>query len=329
MDHFIFLIAAEHQLFQVIEAIDKYNIEADRMTLIIEDMGDDELVRKITENTKIGKVLVFKNWVFKDIFINPSKHRNFISYCKKVRNENNQILFFASHYNSDNTLIFLSLVKPTSFYIMDEGTASFTVSYLRSKANSDAFKLIMKSLLYGFVLRIPKSLIYFTKYNFQILSTDRIENYAPVKVLNPLSTFNDKAAIFLGTSVVEVGIMKEDMYLKYLNSVFHSFSGDNHYYYPHRKEAESKLNSIREIGFTVMKSQGPFENLFAELKVSPIRIGSFICTTVLDNISRTNVKVPDLIIYEFDLDYLLKDKYVYGQIAAMMKSNSRLTFVEI
>lgn len=329
MDQYVFLIAASHQLFQVDEAIKKFKIRPSDLTLLIEDMGDEELIKQATSNSEFGEVLAFNNWVVKDVLTNPNKHKAYTNYCNSIKVKAKQISFFASHYDSDNTLLFLSIVKPREFYLMDEGTASFTVSEMRSKKDSRVFQFFIKSALYLQKISLPKQITYFTKYNFKKLAIDKTEFYKQDLIANPLEDLMIDECIFLGTSISEVKLITEDNYLMLMQKVSLLNAGKKIYYYPHRKESAEKLEKIKSLGFIMVKQDQPFELAFRNFTKCPATICSFFCTTVLDNISTTNTLLPELVIYTFDINLLLFDQNVYQNIANHLKTNVHLKSLEI
>ncbi|TKC05270.1 hypothetical protein [Pedobacter frigoris] len=329
MKNYVFLIGAQHQLFQVYEAIRKYSVDSSQVTVVIEDTGDQRVVKRAQDEEKFGEVIVFENWVFKDILLNPNKHLSYIKYCKSLRPISTDILFFASHYDSDNTLLFLSIVNPALFYLMDEGTASFTVSSMRAKKDNRGLLFLIKSLLYRHRIKLSKGLIYFTKYQFEIQKYDQVDFYLQEKFDNPLETLVDHEFIFLGSSIVEVGLLKEEDYLSFLAQIFLINCDKKVLYYPHRKESEEKLAKVKDIGFVIVKIDLPFEEEYQRMKRCPATIGSFFFTTVLDNISRTNKKNPELVIYHFNIELLSEDKEVYYKILAHLYTNKYLKILEV
>ena len=329
MSH-IFLVCAEHHLFQVRYAIDHFKLDKKDVVLIIEDTDlNHSIVNKIANSSEFENFIVFESWVFKDLILNRKRVNAFIEICQKVNISYPHIHFFASHYDTDSTLLFLSLVKPSKFYLLDEGSASFSVNDKRNKNVHDSIPYLIKSLLYKVKIGIPKSLIYFTKYDFHQLKNDTIEKYSLKKKNNPLKVLIPSETVFLGSSVSDIGFMNEDVYLGFLKKIHAGHSEKTLYYYPHRKENKTKLLNIQKIGFTIVKLDCPFEDMFEEAERFAGKICSFHCSTVLDNISGLNQNLPQLIIYKFDANYLLQDAQIYETIFKYMKENKDLSIIDL
>jgi hypothetical protein len=325
---YIFLIGAEHQLYQVDFAISHFNVDLEDVILLVQDMeSDNRLINKLVQTRTFNEIYSFPNWTFSDVICFDSKPGFFIELCKKLKHENRFITLFSSHYSDDSTLLFLSILKPSVFFLMDEGTASFTV--LERRRMSDAsfrFKLIVKSFFYNLLLRRPKKIVYFTRFNFIPDSPDEVELYNIAKIANEIIFFNSQFA-FLGSSVVELGIMDVKDYLVFLNKVKIDNFGVELLYYKHRKEEDAKLSMIEQLGFLVIDVGCPFENYFASQTTVPRRIGSFFTTSALINISDNFQNMPELTMYVFSTKKLVRNKKVFDNILKLVQKNKIINFI--
>lgn len=328
---YVFIIGTEHQLFQVDMATEHFNIHQSDVILIIFEVIDTDFINKIKTSGQFDTVLSFKNWTFKDIFMRRDRVYSFVRYCQSLKNTNTEYTFFTSHYDSDPDLLFLSIVKPKKSYLMDEGTASFTVHNKRQQSIKKRFNYIIKSLLYLQPIQLPKHLIYFTQYNFKPHAFDRIEKYYVKKKNNPLMHFTEGEAVFIGSSIVEVGLLSATHYLTFLKYIIQDISKNKIYYYPHRKESKQKLAIIAKMGFDIQEQTEPFEKRFARLTECPSLFCALFVTGVLDNISKANETIPELRVYKFDTKLLTlhKEASVYDSIYNEMSSNNRLSFIEL
>lgn len=327
----IFLIGAEHQLFQVNIAITHFKIEKKNIILIIEKVSNNhKFIDKVYNSNLYGKVLIFESWTFKDLFRNPYKHHFFINLCSSFIDK--EIIFFASHYDSDSTLLFNSIVKPFKYFLMDEGTASFSVQIQRNSSQfRTKLKGLIKSIFYKNQISLPKELLYFTKFDLDLPMNDHKVIYEEEKNDNPLMLLNKDELIFIGSSIVELKMIEEMDYISCLVKVITDNEKNTHkfYYYPHRKECVNKLNKIEKLGFAIRYLEEPFETFFnKQIKIASI-ICSFHTTSVIYNIACLNYKLPRLVIYRFD-NYLLKtDRMVYESIYNVIKANKLINFVDI
>nr|WP_314839278.1 hypothetical protein [uncultured Flavobacterium sp.] len=325
---FIFLVGSEHQLLQVGLVIQNFKIAKDDVILLIQEISPtNKLFHRINDNNAYGRIYPFSNWTFKDLFKYNNDSNYFINLCKDLAKKNTEIFFFASHYSDDSTLLFLSIVNPVKFYLMDEGTASYSVLRHRSVFFSSLkFKLFLKSLLYGRTLREPKSIYYFTRFNFIPGNYDKKLTYI-VSKLDKHIYLNVNQFAFLGSSVVELQMMDEEDYLYYLKKVVAKNNNKQLLYFKHRKEDDTKLTKIQEIGFQILDLNQPFENYFSTQTNIPGILGSFFTTSVLINISENFENIPKLDIYVFPMKKLKKQKLVYKNILEYLKNDMNLNFI--
>lgn len=318
-------------MFQVEAAIQHFNINMDNVILVIFEVIDTDFIYKIKEQNRYKFVLSFKNWTIKDVFFRYKKVQNFLNFCFYLKTQNISYTLFTSHYSSDAGLLFLSIVKPAYYYLMDEGTASFSVHYKRQNKEWKRFNYLIKSILYFQRIHLPYKVTYFTQYGIKPNNHDVIENYSVQKQKNPLSVLIDNEAIFIGSSAVEVGLMKVEHYIYFLKKIFTDIKIKKFYYFPHRKESQKKLSLIRDIGFVIEKHEEPFEKRFGRLIECPHLFCSLFLSGVLDNISKNNEVVPELRIYKFDSKLFLTngEEQVYENIYNEMLSNKRLKFIEL
>lgn len=326
---YVFLIGAEHQLFQVNIATSHFKIEKKSLILIIEKITNNHnFIDKVINSGVYGEVIIFESWIFKDLFRNPYKHQFYINLCLRFANQ--KIFFFASHYDSDSTLLFNAIVKPYQFFLMDEGTASFSVQVQRNSYEfMSKLKIFVKSLIYKKEIYLPKELMYFTKFELDLPKKDQKVVYKVEKNNNPLTFLNQEELIFIGSAIVEVKMIDEKAYINLLAKVFleNKENIKRFYYYPHRKESVEKLDKIIRIGFEIRYLDEPFEPFFSkQVEISSI-ICSFYTTNVIYNIASSNNKLPKLIIYIFPLKKLKKQKLVYKNILEYLKNNLNLNFI--
>jgi len=143
------------------------------------------------------KVINLVNWVFKDLIKNSFKWREFVQKINKIRNRKKKINLFASQYLNDSVLLAYNILKPSSFYLMDEGTASFDFSDIRENNKEGILKIKIKSLIYGKYLSFPKAITYFTKYNFKITrKSDSIIIYNEEKEKNKIGGIEEEGVLF-------------------------------------------------------------------------------------------------------------------------------------
>ena len=200
---YIFLIAAEHQLFQVKEAHNHFDISSSDSIIIVLKYGPTNFIENLLNNHEFPNIFVFDSWKFSDLVFNRNIPNKFIRFCEKIKVDLRNFIFFSCHYGSDHYLLFLSIVKPSKYYLMDEGTANFATQLKRSEGRKNLIKNTIKSLLYFSQVRLPSSLVYFTQYNLIPSKFDQVEKYDIKIKQNELHSLIDDEVIFLGSAIAD------------------------------------------------------------------------------------------------------------------------------
>lgn len=327
----VFLIGTEHQMYQVECAIKHFELDIKNSVIIIEKTHQNhDFIFKIKKETAFETIITFDTWTFKDLIFSKSKSKQFIALCKKFVNQ--EIVFFASHYSTDTTLLFNTIVKPVQMYLMDEGNASFLVKAKRKNNNSvENFKYLVKSFFYKKLIQLPKSLIYFTQFDFELPKKDKAIVYKTPKNQNPLQHFVSAELSFIGSSIVDLGMISQEKYLLFLQKIIqqHQPEIEIFKYYPHRKEAQKKLDLISNLGFEIVTIDLPFEAFFSQQVSASAILCSFYTTGVVFNIERTNQVLPKLKIYKFQSNLLKIHKKIYDDIYMTFKKNKNIIFETI
>ncbi len=324
----VFLIGAEHQMAQVNFAKSHFDLDPKTIVVFIEKTYENENFISKLKNTVVPETIIFfESWTFKDLIYQNSKSRKFISICQKYVNQ--EVVFFASHYDTDSTLLFNSIVKPKKMYLMDEGNASFLVKAKRKKNSLiDKIKFIVKSVFYKKVIQLPKKLVYFTQFKFDLPKNDTAIIYKKPIIQNPLQDLIQKELGFIGSTISENEMISEQQYLLFLQNIKNQHLPliDVYKYYPHRKENPKKLELISGLGFEIVKIDEPFEDWFSkQTNVSEV-LCSFYTTGVIYNIEISNQVLPKLIIYKFESNLLKLHKKIYDDIYTTFIKNKSIIF---
>lgn len=325
-----FIIGTEHQYAQVLHAIEYFKIDERQVILVFENLGkENKFISHLSNERKFKHFYVFDSWIFQDVIFKYNVVNKFIGLCYLI-NKNYYIEnLFISHYNTDSTLIFESILSPNKIFLLDEGTASFSVVLKRKNLKTFNFKLIIKSLCYRRIIKLPKSLCYFSLYNLDTNSTDSLIQYNIAPILNQPLDIRNSVIFFLGSGIIETGLLLDEQYFKYLKSIRKLYSDKHIYYFAHRSESLLELEKIKEFGFEIVVNKMPFEKLFETLQYWPLKICSFNFTGVLDNISRKWVNIPELEIFKISSSDFLKEKEVYLEIEKHLKKNKKLIFSNV
>ena len=328
-DKNIFLIGTKHQYHQIEMAISHFNLDKKDIYLLVEDLGLEKTFHNDLKNKNFGEVIIFKSWTFKDLIFNPQISNNFINICKKIALRFKNFNLYSSHYDSDSNLLANSILKPKKIFLMDEGTSSFGTALDRRNNRKKKFTFFIKSIFYRTRIFLPLKITYFTKYNLKVYLPDSIELYKEKMIDNSFVELNKNVVVLLGSCVVELGMIKKNIYFDLLKRISSDYKNKKIDYYPHRKESLNKLKELKNLGFNIIKNEQPFETLFLSFNYLPHIITSTYISSVLDNISKRYKNIPELIMYKFDDIFLLKERDTYRDIYVHFKKNKSLTIKEV
>ncbi|MDB9886808.1 hypothetical protein OAC92_00255 [Polaribacter sp.] len=326
----IFLINSNHQLHQVTKAIEHFKIVNHSVIIFYFNNNQEKSIIKHFAKGKDYKIINLNNWVFKDLFRCPSKPREFFKTLNQIRNREKNINLFVSQYLNDSTLIANNILKPSTFYLMDEGTANILFSDIREKNKEGILKIKIKSLIYGKNLSFPKAITYFTKYNFKITrKSDSIIKYKEEKVNNKIDNVDEDKVFYLGCILVEMGFVDKINYLEYLNDISEMYSEKHKYYIPHRAECSLKLSEIENLGYIIKKIDIPFEIWFKSQKVIPSEISSHYYATVLGNLVDLFQNLPRIIAFSSPKLKTREDENIVHKIYLNLKSKDFIDFIKL
>ena len=324
----IFLIHTDHQLHQVCKAIEYFKMA--KQSIVILNVNFEKKIVQDYGNTHNYKVINLDNWVFKDLIFNAYKWKKYVSQLKDLKNISKRINFFTSQYLNDTVLLANHILKPSIFYLMDEGTANFTYSDIREKNKKVFLSQMFKFLLYQQYLSLPRSITYFTKYSFKITKkNDSIIRYNEVKIKNNITKINKDKVFYLGTSLVELGLISENDYIDYLRNVLEMYTKKTVYYIPHRKEKALKLKDIERMGYILKKIEIPFEMWYKSLEIIPSEISSHYYSTVLGNLVDLFDNLPKLHAFKSPLLSVAKDADIEQKIFLHLKSKGTIQFTDL
>ena len=322
----IFIIAATHQLIQVNRAFEQFQISSNDALLLYVNPDNRKLDKTLFPPVAVQN---FQSWTFREAISDSSKYQYYITFLKYIKKRYVSLKLFVSQYSSDYTLLAYSVLKPDEIFIMDEGTASFSVVCQRKNFNFLNWKLFIKSLVYKHLITLPKQVNFYSQYHLTPKSPDTVITYSFQKNDKKI-IIDETSAIVLGTTLVELELMSNESYMEILlkiDSYLKKNGVTSTGYYAHRKEDSLKLKSIQNIGWNIVESTIPFELLFSQMDIYPKVIVSFL-SPILDTISKQYTYTPELyIISPIEKMYMCKDLNVYKSICEEFKKNTALKVV--
>lgn len=326
----IFLVTAIHQFHQVEKAIEHFKLEKEKKILFIIDTNFN--VDVLYEKAKKYNIecFYFKNWIFKDLFGKEKEFRRFIRKAKELKMGGGEFDLYMSQYSSDFVFILNSLLKPSIFTLMDEGTAILNFRRIREEEKSSQnFKSYVKSFVYGINMTAPKTVRYFTKYNLKIKKVeDSIEKYTEKKIDNE-TRFNPDQMVFLGSKLSEVGYVEESDYIDFLNKMVSKYENMKLIYIPHRAESKNKLEKIKSLGFKVNLLGIPFEDWLSIQDSAPGIVSSHFYASSLGNICENFQQIPKLVGFTNSFFNNGGNDKVRSDIFNYLKGLEKIKFVEL
>jgi hypothetical protein len=327
---YLFLIGTQHHLVQLNAALVHFNILPENAILVFITNSNEDISDKLIEYNHLSCVKVFKNWVFKDLLTNRSKHRTFIRFIKNLSPKEKQFTVFST-ISFEATLLVKTLINVNKLYLMDDGLGHFTTYYLFKSPKRFIYilQLFFKSVLYGRYLTFSTDFIYFTEHEFIVKHAEQALKYKIEKQDNTLERFISNEVIFLGTCLVDVKLMTFDNYMQLLIKVKDIFHLKKIFYLPHRNESPSLLKEIAALGFIIQKIDEPFETYFSKLKVCPSIISSFYTTAVIQNLATRFKILPTLKAVKFDKRLFLKPQKEYEAIYQQMVYVQEIEIIDL
>ena len=324
----VFIVATSHNFIQVREAIKYYNLDKKDIILIyMHSRNDEPNLSVVPEGVKC---LTFSYWTTRELITSRHDYRVFASYLQSLKAQCEFFVLFSNFYKSDYVLIAASILKPSKFVLMDEGTASIGVVLKRRKNKSHILKCMVKSVLYLRRISIPRRIVYFSQYLLSINELDTLEQYFFEKEQNVISV-DREYAIILGQPLSEANVVNDSYYMKLISTIYNVLIDDGFKridYYAHRRESLNKLKKIEALGCVVHENKEPFEQVFNKLDPCPSAIYAFY-SPILDNLSKKYYSLPELFMVEIPVNDLICNSAIITEVYKVLKNNQKLNVITL
>jgi hypothetical protein len=230
--------------------------------------------------------------------------KKFIGICEKDFELSDYIKLFST-ISYDYSMIFKSNFNKTEIYLLDDGFGFFSnINYFNNKKVAIFLRYILLSILTLRWISSPFNFKYFTEYNYLDGSNNKILHYQKQKIDFNKAPIDYDRIIVLGTTEVELNLVSKDIYFNFIKSILNKYKTAEIIYYSHRKESQSKLNQIQNLGLSVAENKEPFEShLLKCLKVPEFIIGFMSSNAVYELLSKINCKSTFVLIDNLDLQY--------------------------
>ena len=321
----LFLIFTQHHLIQVERAISTFKLDPKKtiIVLIVYSINNDSYLW-IKNLMGYFDVRIFHNTRPRELLFNRSNINQYIDYLKSVSNIGISKMFSSLYYVAESKIA-NKIIKPSTFYVMDEGNASFSFV-----VNFFSIKNFILSFIYGYSLQEPSKITYFSQYSIPIKNSfDKLVIYKFNMIKNDLDV-DEKNVYVLGSKIYEAGVLRNiQYYFDVLKRIYLSHSQVNLFYYPHRQESPQNLTKIGEIGYKVLDNCEPFEFLFPKLNPCPYKVISF-ASPILDTLSKQYSAIPKFVILRpNNNEFAQCHRETYKLIYDDYSKNERLSLLDV
>jgi hypothetical protein len=304
---------------QLLSAIEAKRIFAHKSILIVN-------ISNITiSDNQIMALLKDDEW-FKIHILKRSKNRRwntlltisrtillYFKYQSKIRN-----YCYGEFRNIDMTALGVAL-KPEKLILLDDGTFTITAQNHYIKNNKTAFNVnTITPFIYSnfFKIDLKVALVpdLFSFFDFKDSLLDGQTNYFQKQQKKKIKLDLNKVYYF-GSKSSEAGHLALDTELMILRFVIKRYNQYKIQYIPHRGESSSKLELIKQLGYTVEPLGCPAELFFDETEVMPHTIISCYSTTLYSCFSRfsnVNIISIDILTHIIDSDARINAECIYS-----------------
>ena len=275
-----FLISSPLQLLCATEAV--YKFQTENNNLVIVNRG--------TENNyfQIQTILKIYNNVFDEIVLLNGESKSMTAWRKKFQEMNLLIKqdrvenIFIGDYQDGLSRHFSNKLKSSSTYLLDDGFATLLINKKIKNGSISNYKDYLKYLISSFKysFKMKKEIKFFTFFEHDMIGESIQHNFENLINKRTLEFFDDRL-YFLGSPVVEDGILTESKYFELVHDYLLSSNCTNKYYLPHRREKKNKIEKIiDETGVEILYVNLPVEIHLLKNKIEPSVVASLFSTAL-------------------------------------------------
>jgi len=281
----LFIVRSPLQLLNAIEAREAFS---SRHNMLIMMFNDNEM-----NSSQMRRLLVPGDWdeIIECNFSLFAKWKRLIaqfSFIKKIK-KNNYNRLFSGDFGTINQVI-IANANSKEIYLIDDGTATIRISKdLQDRNWFAAQSFSRRSKFYRYKLaglnyKTEQSIHFFTIYNLQASHGEKIiQHRFPYLKANKLHSCKKcNTTYVLGQNLIEIGAMKEDVYIGYLEKIIANYK-KKIVYIPHRsEEITPALLALKSDKFIIENSVGAIETVLLDKGVYPEHIVSFISSALFN-----------------------------------------------
>lgn len=247
----------------------------------------------------------------------------------KMRNRKFEKVFIGSYVNIVHLSLLAEYEKNSKTFLLYDGLQMISTNLLRNKSKGKYVKKYPKPYekLY-FKKPTIHSLTYVSPLDLKVQGEDSLFLIKNTTVSEGKEK-KDKVIFFIGQPLSGIGLITEEFYLESLQKFKRRFPDYTIFYFPHPREEDHMLASIRDI-FEVKVNNVVFEEYFLALPNPPGTVASFY-SSVLTNLIffKTGSKIISLEIPPEEINrYKSKIASVYKYFHAMENEDFKVFNLE-
>ncbi len=315
----VFLVASPLQMLNAIEARYHFNLRSEDCTLCIFQAGN------AINQLQLAKVTNVNEWG--QLYLVPMSAETKIGWLISLRYIKNILksigaieYFFIGDYRFDLMQHFVNSCKFEKLYLLDDGNATINVFEKRKKGidilkrgTNNSYKFFIKRLA-GMNLKSITKMNYFTVYDLKSYAEVNIVknnyNYLKSHVSNITKS---NCVYFLGTEFeycYKSPIVKNNIYIKYLERVIEYFRDQDLIYFSCRAEPADKLRFIADkLKLSVKRLDVPIEFYLINTSKVPKCISGFYSSAFanIKNIFGSDIEIVSFHIKNEFINPLYRD----------------------
>ena len=275
-----FLISSPLQLLCATEAVYKFCTKNNKLVI----------VNRGTKNNyfQIQTILKIYNNVFDEIVLLNGESKSMTGWRKKFK----EINLLTQHSRVENIFIgdyqdglsrhFSNKLKSANTYLLDDGFATLLINQKLNNGSISNNKDYLKYLISGFKYsyKVKNEIKFFTFFEHDMIR-ESIQHSFEILTNERTLVFFDDELYFLGSPVVEDGILSESKYLGLVHDYLLSSNCTNKYYLPHRREKKNKIKKIIDkTGVETLCVNLPVEIYLLKNKIEPSVVTSLFSTAL-------------------------------------------------
>jgi len=292
--HYLYFVQTPLQILNAFEARERADGDVRHDLVIFEK--ENAYHNRLVENT-----LQFLKWKPLIVVAHPktplSKLLNWLILRRQIRRLPGVTKVHIGEYGAAIVVAAANLCTGADYWLVDDGTSSLSFEDFRYRGVRDMrYPLKGDMPLLGFRSSLPEAVTFFSIYDLELRSPDRLEKNT-LSFLGRTVTFRDDGPVFfIGSPLPDNEEMSFDRFFELMRGVRHYFGDRRIKYFPHRAEMmDIKESVFARLRIEIVFNELPFELALAGCAESPSCVAGFY-TTPLDTLRCSGAVPPDRLV---------------------------------